>query len=394
MLLGGIYYLKPAIEAAHKLGLYVITADYLPNNVAHQWSDEFVNVSIIDKEAVLKVAREKEIDGILSYAVDPGVVTAAYVAEQMGLTFPCSYEMTTMMQNKSSFRQFLQRHNFNCPKAEGFTSVDAAINEVDEFNWPVIVKPVDSAGSKGVKRVDNKEDLAAAIEGALSESHCGEFIVEEFLEKEGYSCGSEVFVVDGKIACNSIYDQYFDNEAVNPYTPSAECWPSLLPQAYKDDMEQQLQRFFDLIHVGTGLFNVEFRLCTNGKVYLMEVSPRAGGNRLAEVIKMGTGVDVITASVKSAMGMKVEIARECWSNAWAGIVLHSVRDGVFAGVTIDDSMRSNVKELALYKNEGDRVSAFGGANAAVGSVFAQFENRYALDSCLTHQDEWLKIDVR
>ena len=92
MLLGGIRYLLPAIETAHKHGCHVITVDYLPDNIAHQYSDEYHNVSIIDKDAVLKLAQSLQIDGILSYAVDPGVVTAAYVAEQMGLPFTCSYE--------------------------------------------------------------------------------------------------------------------------------------------------------------------------------------------------------------------------------------------------------------------------------------------------------------
>ena len=87
MLLGGIRYLLPAIEVAHKHGYHVITVDYLPENIAHQYSDEYYNVSIIDKEAVLQLAQELQIDGILSFAVDPGVVTAAYVAEKMGLPF-------------------------------------------------------------------------------------------------------------------------------------------------------------------------------------------------------------------------------------------------------------------------------------------------------------------
>ena len=79
MLLGGLRYLVPVIQAAHEQGYYVITCDYLPGNIAHRYSDEYCNVSIIDKEAVLAVAKEKEIDGIMSFAVDPGVVTAAYV---------------------------------------------------------------------------------------------------------------------------------------------------------------------------------------------------------------------------------------------------------------------------------------------------------------------------
>lgn len=85
MLLSGLRYLKPVIEAAHKQGYYVITADYLPDNIAHKWSDENCNVSIVDKEAVLRETQRLQIDGIMSFAVDPGVVAAAFVQEQMGL---------------------------------------------------------------------------------------------------------------------------------------------------------------------------------------------------------------------------------------------------------------------------------------------------------------------
>ena len=168
MLLGGLRYLLPVIEEAHKLGVYVITADYLPDNIAHKYSDEYCNVSIIDKEAVLKAAKKLKIDGILSHAVDPGVVSAAYVAEKMGLPFQCSYEAACILQDKSRFRQFLRDNGFNCPNAKGYTNVEDALQDVDYFNWPVIVKPVDSAGSKGVTKVEKKEDLSAAIDVALS----------------------------------------------------------------------------------------------------------------------------------------------------------------------------------------------------------------------------------
>ena len=100
MLLGGLRYLLPVIEAAQKQGYYVITADYLPDNIAHKYSDEYCNVSIIDKEAVLQKARELKIDGIMSFACDPGVVTAAYVAEKMGLPFQCSHESARILQDK------------------------------------------------------------------------------------------------------------------------------------------------------------------------------------------------------------------------------------------------------------------------------------------------------
>lgn len=225
MLLGGLRYLLPIIEEAHKLGVYVVTADYLPDNIAHKYSDEYCNVSIIDKDAVLKAAQRLQIDGILSHAVDPGVVSAAYVAEKMGLPFQCSYTAACILQDKSLFRKFLLNNGFNCPHAKGYTNVEDALRDVNYFSWPVIVKPVDSAGSKGVTRVDSPHKLESAIEIALSESHNGHFIIEDFLEKEGFSFGSESFVVNGQLLYNGFYDQYFDSEAVNPYTPMAEVWP-------------------------------------------------------------------------------------------------------------------------------------------------------------------------
>ena len=97
MLLGGIRYLLPVIKAAHEQGYYVITADYLPDNIAHKYSDEYVNVSIIDKEAVLSAAQEHKIDGILSFGIDPGVTTAAYVQEQMGLPSLGSYHSACIL---------------------------------------------------------------------------------------------------------------------------------------------------------------------------------------------------------------------------------------------------------------------------------------------------------
>ena len=124
LLLGGLFYLKPVIQAAHNLGVYVITCDYCPNNIAHKYSDEFYNVSIIDKEAVLELARQLEIDGIMSFAVDPGVVTAAYVAENMGLPFAGSYEAVKILQNKDLFRNFLRDNGFNVPIACGYKSYD------------------------------------------------------------------------------------------------------------------------------------------------------------------------------------------------------------------------------------------------------------------------------
>lgn len=395
MLLGGIRYLLPAIEAAHKHGCHVVTVDYLPDNIAHKYSDEYHNVSIIDKEAVLKLAQELQIDGILSYAVDPGVVTAAYVAEQMGLPFTCSYESACILQDKARFRQFLADNGFNVPHAKGYDNAEEALKDVGYFNWPVIVKPVDSAGSKGVTRVDAPQYLEQAIAHALAESHNGHFIVEDFLEKEGLSSGSESFFVDGELKYNAFYDQYFDDEATNPFTPSAECWPADKSSFILDGVRKDLQRLGTLLQVKTGLFNVEWRVCKDGKVYLMEVSPRAGGNRLAEILNYASDVNIIEAEVLKAIGSEVaEIHEPLLDNCYAIYVLHSQNAGIFKGVKLDTAFElSNVIEKEIRVEEGSHVEAFSGANQAIGTLFLKFKNLSEMHDVLSRMSSLVRVEV-
>lgn len=391
MLLGGIRYLLPVIKIAHDLGYYVITADYLPDNIAHKYSDEYVNVSIIDKEAVLKVAREKHIDGVLSYGVDPGVVSAAYVAEQMGLPFQCSYKAACILQDKSLFRQFLQENGFNCPKKVDFKNVDEAIANVDVLEYPIIVKPVDSAGSKGVSKVDNKLAFREACRYAFDNSLSGHIIVEQFLEAEGTPSGSESFFVDGELKYNAFYDQLFDKKAANKFTPAIEYWPSAKPQHFLDEIKSELQRLGKLLGITTGLFNIEWRV-SGGKAYLMEVSPRAGGNRLAEILNYATDVNVIHAETVKSVGIRPKGVKEPTYNGYYAIYnIHSEKAGFFDSLEIDEELAQYIVEKELRVQKGDSIASFTGANASIGTLFLRFDSRNDLEKYIIQINDYIKV---
>ena len=371
MLLGGLRYLLPVIEAAHRHDIHVITVDYMPDNIAHRYSDEYHNVSIIDKEAVLTLAQKLEIDGIMSFAVDPGVVAAAYVAEKMSLPFQCSYEAACILQDKSRFRQFLADNGFNVPNARGYSEADDALKDIDYFNWPVIVKPVDSAGSKGVTRIDDPAALPAAITHALDCSPSRHFIIEDFLEKAGYSSDTDSFSIDGNLVFCTFNNQYFDEEAENEYTPAAYSWPSTMQQAVQDELRSELQRLMTLLDMRTGLYNIETRLCTNGMAYIMEVSPRAGGNRLAEMLKYVTGEDIIERATLAAIGepfQPVSKGADQTRHHIVEIILHANQPGHFERLDIAPELRPIVIEEDLWIKPGDEVETFTGANMAIGTL--------------------------
>lgn len=392
MLLGGIRYLIPVIEAAHKQGYYVITADYMPDNIAHKYSDEFVNVSVIDKDSVLRIAEKKNIDGIMSFGVDPGVESAAFVQMKLGLPSFGPYESVQILQKKDRFRAFLLQHGFNVPESKGYSNIQDTILDKDKWHYPVIVKPVDSAGSKGVSKVCFAYQLEEAANRAFCYSISKKIIVEAFIEKKGFSSDSDCFLENGKIRFVNFSSQHFDRHADNPYVPAAYTWPSSYTDEQQDYLRNELQRLLSLLNMRTGVYNVESCVGIDGTPYLMEVTPRGGGNRLSEMIKFGTGIDMITACVRDCVGDTIEQIDQCSFNGyWSEIILHAPKNGIFTGMEIGSAKRSNIRDIDLWVSPGDHVKAFNGANDTIGTLVLQYDTREEMEFDITHQQKWLRI---
>lgn len=395
MVLGGSRYALPVIKAAHDLGIYVITCDYLPDNIAHKYSDEYCNISIIDKEKTLEAAKKLHIDGILSFACDPGVITAAYVAEQMGLPNVGPYKSVCILQNKSRFREFLTQNGFTVPTAKGYKNMEDALKDVPMFHWPVIVKPTDSAGSKGVTRVDDPKDLEKSIRYALSYSHSDEFIIEDFIPQHGYSSDTDSFSINGELKFVSFNCQRFDRNAKNPYTPAAYSWPSSMSSAHQEELKNEIQRLLKLLNMKTAVYNIETREGTDGKAYIMELSPRGGGNRLSECLRYATGVDMITNMVKYSVGLPVdEITQKPYNGCWAEIVLHSDEPGVFKELWISDVIADHVVERDLWIEEGTTVGGFEAANEAIGTLVLRFDSQAKMEEVLGNQSKYVKVILK
>ncbi len=394
LLLGGSRYALPVIKAAHDLGHQVITCDYLPNNIAHKYSDGYCNVSIIEKDAVLEAAKRLKIDGIMSFACDPGVVTAAYVAEKLGLPNVGPYESVCILQDKGRFRKFLADHEFTVPTAKGYTSIDEAMNETNIYHWPVIVKPTDSAGSKGVMRVDDPEQLRSAIKHALEFSHNGHFIVEDFIQQKGFSSDTDSFSVNGELKFVSFNSQRFDPNAENPYTPAAYSWPSSMSEAHQKELASEIQRLLNLLDMHTAVYNIETREGMDGKAYIMECSPRGGGNRLSECLRYATGVDLITNAVRGALGEEVVgVVQKEYGGCWAEVILHSTKPGIFKNLWISNNVRDAVVERDLWVSPGEKVGGFTAANEAIGTLVLKFEDNRILEDVMNRTESFFKVQV-
>lgn len=395
LLLGGSRYAIPVIDAAHTLGCEVVTADYLPDNYAHRFADRYENISIIDKEAVLDCARRVKADGVMSFAADPGVVSAAFAAEKLGLPFQSTYETTCVLQNKDQFRAFLLENGFNCPEARSYSSALEVRADAADLPYPVIVKPTDSAGSKGVSRVDGPSGLATAVEYAMGFSRSGQVIVEQFIEKLYPSSDSDGFTVDGSFECVSFTSQLFDGRADNPYAPAAYAMPSAMPEESLAVLNSDLQRLSTCLGLKSGIYNIETRIGTDGLPYIMEVSPRGGGNRLAEMLRFASGVDLITASIQAALGLPIEgVSQPCYDGYWYQQIVHADHAGIFRGIEYAPGFAAKyLVEEQFWVEPGSKVEEFTAANYAFGSVFLRFGTREELDCFVADPTRSLKTIV-
>lgn len=393
LLLGGGRYLIPAIKAAHKLGVYVITADYLPNNYAHKFSDEYVDVSIIDKKAVLRVAQEKEIDGIMSFACDPGVVPAAYVAEKMGLPMTAPYNSVCVMQNKGKFREFLYENGFNTPRFGVYNKYEDLLNDINNYAFPLVIKPVDSSGSKGVKKINAVEETKDAVVNALSYSLSGFCIVEEFIEMDGSQSGSDSFVRKGNLDFVTFDRQFYDATGANPFAPVAMCYPTDMSLISQEKLKKEIQRAVSLLRINTTILNIECRIGRDGKPYIMELSPRAGGNRVPEVVRLAYGVDIIEYDVKAALGMSIEkICSSSCEYSYARVIIRSNKNGIFKGLVISDEVMNNyLVETDIFVSYGEQISIFNGASDSIGLLILKFPTMGEAEAYLSNTDKWLYV---
>lgn len=369
LFLGGVMQQIPAIVQARELGYHVITCDYVPGNPGHRYSDEYHNVSTTDLDGVLSLAQQLKIDGIVAYASDPAAPTAAYVAERLGLPGN-PYESVKLLTEKDLFRDFLQKHNFNAPVAGGYATYEAALADIERFKFPVMVKPVDSSGSKGVVKVYEVSKLKAAVDEALSYSRGKRFVVEEFIVKKGYQVSGDGFSVDGKLVFTSYGNELYSGNGTREYVALGEFWPSLLTREQKTKIDAELQRLITELGMRTCAYNIEVILDKDDNVYILELGPRNGGSYIPQLIKYATGVDLVDATLKAAMGDAVpHLEMTPTTGVFSNYMIYSTVSGRFKELDFDPNFRSaNLLEAHCTAIPGDIVHAYQNTSHSLGTI--------------------------
>jgi biotin carboxylase len=282
------------ITTGKRLGYYIITLDNRPSNPGHALADLSYDIDTTDWEGVLEVARRENIQGIIAACTDIAVPTAAYVAHEMHLKGP-PLASSQIMCSKVQFRNFLSNRNFavpaHVPFGTGFVPDGSLFQGT---RW--ILKPNQSSGSKGVFIVDSKSEFLRRADETLSFSPDGQGILEQFID--GFQGTCEGFLKEGQMAPAFILDRH---TADPPYVATTgHSLPSSLSPNLQQMLLNDLTRIWKILGIGDGPFDCDF-VATDDTVYLLEISPRMGGNSISNLLQTALGFDIVECSIRHAL---------------------------------------------------------------------------------------------
>ncbi len=283
MILNGSFSELTLIQKAKEMGFYVVTTGNMPALIGHSYADEYIPADYSDKEQILSLVKENRITKIVSNANDFGVLTAAYVAEQMGWEGHDTYEHAVLLHHKDKFKAYCIEKGIPSPKSEIFTDKGAAFTYAKNCCYPIIVKANDLTGGKGISRAVNFSEAEAAIENAFQKSRDKCIVMEPFLTGRQQSFGG--FISGGKIIAAYSNDCI---SVVNPYLIQAETLPAEQIETIRPELERIMQEIVSDLNLCDGIFCLQYMVC-DGRPYIIEMMRRCFGNQFLTLASANTG---------------------------------------------------------------------------------------------------------
>lgn len=292
---------------AKTMGYEVYAVDADPNAIGLQHADHYSIINIVDEKRCLEYAKENRVNGVLTAATDYGVLTAAYIAKEMGLP-GLKYEVAQLIKNKYKVRKCLYDHHVDDTKQAYEVHKDSNIEKLaQEVTYPVMVKPCDGSGSRGASRVDNAQNLKRACECAMAGSITHRAEIETFIIGKEY--GAESLVVNGEIHVLGVMQKWMTQPPY--YAELGHSIPNDLSPATENKVRACVTNAIKALGVNCGSVNMDMLITEDGEVYIIDIGARMGGNMIGPcIIPYGTGVDYMGAMIQNAVGDPIDFTVE------------------------------------------------------------------------------------
>jgi lysine 2,3-aminomutase len=390
--LGGAEFQIPAIECARELGCFVITADNRPENPGHRLADLYVNVSTVDRDEILAVARQHRVDAIMTYGSDIAAPTVSYVAEILGLPGN-PLAAANVLQRKDLFRAFQRKQGLPHPEFMAVSTLEEAQAAYQTLGGSIVVKAADSSGSKGLSVIHDLHEVEVAFQRAIVFSRCGVLVMERFLTPDMLELDGDVLVKNGKLAFRHYGHNYFTKRN-ETFAPCGEIFPGFFGADIADQLDKQMQTVIDALSISTGCMNFD-AIVSGGRVHLLEIGLRNGGNYVPQLIQMSTGYDLTRAAVLSALGAEVICERLSVPEALpvASYILNSDVEGRFEGFDIAPAIEQLVVGSRLFCEIDSHVLPFTRGDRALGIVFLKFPDQETMKRIMAEIEQHISLRV-
>lgn len=387
LVLNGSFCEKPIIEKAKEMGYYVVTTGNAPQLIGHKSADEYIYCDYSDKEAVLQLVKENHIEGIVSCANDFGVLTAAFVAEQMGWKGHDSYHNAELMHLKDKFKCYCREKGLPSPLSVAFNSLTDALDYCRACEYPVIIKANDLTGGKGIRKAADFEEALGAVENAfvLSRDKC--VVIEPYLE--GVQESIDVFIADKKIIATSGCTCYSQK---NPYLIQAETYPPIGFEAIVPQLYDIIYKIVDDLGLADGILALQYIIC-DGKPYVIEMMRRCFGNEALLLSDMITGFPWEEAYIRASLGLDCSGIRasEPPMKYCGHFGVMADCNGVLKSWSIPPEIESHLFKKTIMLQPGERIENH--MNERIAYLYYTYDNLEEMNERVQHFNDLINIEM-
>lgn len=373
LILGAGIYQVPLIKTAKRMGIHTIVCSIPGNYPGFELADQVYYENTVDSDAILKIAREEKIDGIVTAGTDVCIPTVGAVCDALGLR-GLSSEAASISANKRLMKRAYEKEGVRSAKFREIAVDDLEYaGKLDGLEFPLIFKAVDSSGSRGITRVDSPEEFDAARQCALDNTRSDHYLVEEFIEGEEF--GAQAFVQDGKLEFVLPHGDYVFKG--NTGVPVGHFAPYDLSDDIVSDCKETLAKAIHAMKLNNCAINADFIL-RDGKTYVLEIGGRSGATCLAELVAIYYDFDYYEKIIRVALGEEVDFSSDK-AVPNASHLLLSDKDGVIRAQynnneQIDGHYRNDrILEVQFDHEPGDEVRKFRIGPHRIGHIITKGE---------------------
>lgn len=372
IVLGGTYPHITLIQKLKERGYYTVLLDYYENPPAKRDADFHIQESTLDKEAVLKIAREKKADLVICTCIDQANATACYVAEELGLPKPYSYKTALTVTNKVLMKERMLENDIPTSKFRKVSKMEEIENL--DLQFPLIVKPVDSNCSKGVRKIESQYEIKEYLQYALNISRDNQAIIEEY--KTGKEIGIDCFIQNGEAHVLMMKERRKLELTGNNSQQIAGCiWPD---ESHRNNLSYYKKIARDIAEA----FNLDNTplmiqaIVENDDINVIEFAPRIGGGESFRIIQLSTGFDFINASIDSFLEMKTTVSFSSPNGYYAENFIYA-KSSIFKEIIgFEELLELGAIEYGdAYKTNGMKIGDELSSNNRVGVFTVKADNR-------------------